>query len=258
MNIVIRRLVAKELYLNRWMMAGTAVATVLAAIACLFGRMAFNIGALAWMTAIIACGVMLAIYGVAQERKEQSLQFVLSLPVSIRGYVFAKTAGLLLSYLVPWLVATAAAIVLVLASPAVLDGLLPYVVVLSGFLLANFSVVLCAALHVRSEAAMVAVIVLTNMAVSIFMFVVGAEMRAPAGAHTICVTAQIVTTAPPDQAEGNLTNNQVCREINVIDMINKSRGDVAYNLIDIADPPAQELLDEMRAIDSVINVRVFE
>ena len=35
-------------------------------------------------------------------------------------------------------------------------------------------VVLCAALHVRSEAAMVAVIVLTNMAVSIFMFVVGA------------------------------------------------------------------------------------
>ena len=174
MNIVIRRLVAKELYLNRWMMAGTAVAAVLAAIACLFGRMAFNIGALAWMTAIIACGVMLAIYGVAQERKEQSLQFVLSLPVSIRGYVFAKTAGLLLSYLVPWLVATAAAIVLVLASPAVPDGLLPYVVVLSGFLLANFSVVLCAALHVRSEAAMVAVIVLTNMAVSIFMFVVGA------------------------------------------------------------------------------------
>ena len=174
MNIVIRRLVAKELYLNRWMMAGTAVATVLAAIACLFGRMAFNIGALAWMTAIIACGVMLAIYGVAQERKEQSLQFVLSLPVSIRGYVFAKTAGLLLSYLVPWLVATAAAIVLVLASPAVPDGLLPYVVVLSGFLLANFSVVLCAALHTRSEAAMIATIVLTNMGVSIFMFIVGA------------------------------------------------------------------------------------
>ncbi|UWX04582.1 ABC transporter permease [Pseudoxanthomonas sp. NC8] len=117
---------------------------------------------------------MLAIYGVAQERKDQSLQFVLSLPVSIRGYVFAKTAGLLLSYLVPWLVATAAAIAPVLLSAGVPDGLLPYVAVLSGFLLANFSVVLCAALHARSEAAMIATIILTNMAVSVFMFIVGA------------------------------------------------------------------------------------
>jgi D-3-phosphoglycerate dehydrogenase len=57
---------------------------------------------------------------------------------------------------------------------------------------------------------------------------------------------------------GHVTTLLAAREINVIDMINKSRGDVAYNLIDIADPPARELLDEMRAIDSVINVRVFE
>ena len=174
MNIATRKLVAKELYVNRWMMAGTAVAAALAAFACAFGATAFNVGALAWMTAVIACGVMLAIYGVAHERKEQSLQFVLSLPVSIRGYVFAKTAGLLLSYLVPWLVATASAIVLVLASPNVPDGMLPYVAALSGFLLANFSVVLCGALHARSEAAVVALIILTNMAVSVFMFVVGA------------------------------------------------------------------------------------
>ncbi|AKC87835.1 ABC-2 transporter permease [Pseudoxanthomonas suwonensis] len=174
MSIVIRKLVAKELYLNRWMMAGTAVAAALAALVCSFGATAFNIGSLAWITAVIACGVMLALYGVTQERKEQSLQFVLSLPVSIRGYVFAKTAGLLLSYMVPWLVATASAVVLVLASPDVPDGMLPYVALLSGFLLANFSVVLCAALHARSEAAVIAIIIVTNMAVSIFMFVVGA------------------------------------------------------------------------------------
>lgn len=174
MNIATRKLIAKELYVNRWLMAGSAAAAALAAFACAFGATAFNMGALAWITAVIACGVMLAIYGVTHERKQQSLQFVLSLPVSIRGYVFAKTAGLLLSYLVPWLVATISAVVLVLASPDVPDGMLPYVVVLSGFLLANFSVVLCGALHARSEGAVVALIILTNMAVSVFMFVVGA------------------------------------------------------------------------------------
>jgi D-3-phosphoglycerate dehydrogenase / 2-oxoglutarate reductase len=48
------------------------------------------------------------------------------------------------------------------------------------------------------------------------------------------------------------------RNINVIDMINKSRGDVAYNLIDVAAPVPLELVGEMKRIDSVINVRVFE
>jgi D-3-phosphoglycerate dehydrogenase len=40
-------------------------------------------------------------------------------------------------------------------------------------------------------------------------------------------------------------------------MINKSRGDVAYNLIDVADEPAQSLIDSICAIDSVMNVREF-
>ncbi len=48
------------------------------------------------------------------------------------------------------------------------------------------------------------------------------------------------------------------RNINVIDMINKSRGDVAYNLIDVAAPVPAELLAEITRIGSVMNVRVFE
>jgi D-3-phosphoglycerate dehydrogenase len=48
------------------------------------------------------------------------------------------------------------------------------------------------------------------------------------------------------------------RNINVIDMINKSRGDVAYNLIDVAAPIPLELVDEMNRINSVINVRMFD
>lgn len=174
MNGIIARLIAKELHVHRWMMRATAAAAVLSALACAFGRVAFNVGSIAWITAVIAGGVMLAIYGVAHERKEQSLQFMLSLPVSIPQYVFAKTIGLLLCFALPWLVASAAAIALVLASPAIPDGMLPFVVLLCGFLLANFSIVLCGALHARSEGAMTAVIILTNMAVSIFMFVVGA------------------------------------------------------------------------------------
>jgi ABC-2 type transport system permease protein len=174
MNILVRKLILKELYLNRWLLAGTALAACLCAGICTLGTVGFNIGAIGWLTAIIAAGVMLAIYGVGQERKEHSLEFVLSLPISPRQYVLAKMLGLLLAFLLPWAVALAAAIALVTLSAHIADGMLVYVLLLGGFLLANFGVVLCGALSTRSEGAMTAVIITTNMGVSIFIFLVGA------------------------------------------------------------------------------------
>ncbi len=45
--------------------------------------------------------------------------------------------------------------------------------------------------------------------------------------------------------------------INVIDMLNKSREEVAYNLIDIDTRVSDEVLAKMRALDGVINVRLI-
>jgi ABC-type transport system involved in multi-copper enzyme maturation permease subunit len=109
------------------------------------------------------------------ERKERSLLFVLSLPLSIADYVRAKMLGLALCFFIPWVVATVAAVTLVLAKGDVPDGLVPYTVLLSVYMLANFLVLLCWTLHVNSEAWISAAIVITNMGVSIYMFVVGAQ-----------------------------------------------------------------------------------
>ncbi|SHJ67237.1 D-3-phosphoglycerate dehydrogenase [Malonomonas rubra DSM 5091] len=46
------------------------------------------------------------------------------------------------------------------------------------------------------------------------------------------------------------------RDQNVADMINKSRGEIAYNLIDIEREPTNGLIDEIKAIDGVISARV--
>lgn len=45
--------------------------------------------------------------------------------------------------------------------------------------------------------------------------------------------------------------------INVTDMLNKSRDEVAYNLIDISSHIADEVLEKMRALDGVKNVRLI-
>ena len=56
---------------------------------------------------------------------------------------------------------------------------------------------------------------------------------------------------------GQMTSVLAQRRINVVDMINKSRGAVAYNLLDLQDEPTPGLIDELCAIDTVINVRVL-
>ncbi len=56
---------------------------------------------------------------------------------------------------------------------------------------------------------------------------------------------------------GQMTSVLARRGINVVDMINKSRGDVAYNLLDLQDAPTPELIEELGAIDTVINVRAL-
>ncbi|TXS89046.1 phosphoglycerate dehydrogenase [Parahaliea maris] len=47
------------------------------------------------------------------------------------------------------------------------------------------------------------------------------------------------------------------QNINVIDMLNKSRDEVAYNLIDIDTTPPDELLQHMRQLDGVTSVRLI-
>ncbi len=75
----------------------------------------------------------------------------------------------------------------------------------------------------------------------------------PAGGFRLAVTNRNV----PGML-GQMTNVLAEQQINVVDMLNKSRGDVAYNLIDVADEPEQSLIDSICAIDSVMNVREFK
>ncbi len=57
---------------------------------------------------------------------------------------------------------------------------------------------------------------------------------------------------------GQITSVLAERQINVIDMINKSRDAVAYNLIDIEAEPDEDLIAHIGAIESVINLRIIE
>ena len=67
-----------------------------------------------------------------------------------------------------------------------------------------------------------------------------------------------ITNANVPTILGQITSVLAERKINVIDMINKSRDVVAYNLIDIEAEPDEDLIAHISAIESVINLRVIE
>jgi len=47
------------------------------------------------------------------------------------------------------------------------------------------------------------------------------------------------------------------RNINVADLVNKSRGDMAYNIVDLESEPGEGALEEVRKVDGVIHLRVL-
>lgn len=57
---------------------------------------------------------------------------------------------------------------------------------------------------------------------------------------------------------GNITSVLADRNINVVDMLNQSRDEIAYNLIDISAAPDEDLIKALVDVDSVMNVRVFD
>jgi hypothetical protein len=174
MNSLAYKLIAKDFHQHRLLIAGTiAIGLVSLLVAGGGTTLLFNLGMLCWLTAIAAYGCVVAMLGIATERKERSLLFVLSLPLAYGDYVRLKLLGLMLCFIVPWVVLTAGAVVLVLAAQGMPDGILPFTILLCGFLLTNFSMVLSCALFARSEGVMTLSIIVHNIAISIFIFLIG-------------------------------------------------------------------------------------
>jgi len=56
---------------------------------------------------------------------------------------------------------------------------------------------------------------------------------------------------------GNVLSVFTENDINVLDMMNKSRGDIAYNIIDVEQMPSDDLLSAIGDVEHVISVRLL-
>jgi ABC-type Na+ efflux pump permease subunit len=166
---IVWRLITKDLYLYRWLIAGSLAVGLVSLVIAGINDMTGNIGFILLLTSIVALGVFIAIYGILTERKEKTLLFVLSLPISTKQYATAKVAASLIAFLIPWVVLTVTIVTLTLSFDPPLDGRLPFTVAMMIFFLANFCALVALVLSAGSEFWAVAGIVVTNLLVSVFV-----------------------------------------------------------------------------------------
>jgi hypothetical protein len=171
-STVVSRLVVKELVLNRAMIVGSLLAGLASLWISSLSRTGFNIGSVLYITTIVVLAILLVMFNVTEERKTNSLLFVLSLPLSGLDFIRAKMLGLMLAFTAPWCVLTGGALLLIDRS-LIPDGLMPMTLLLSMQILTNFCILLGAAFIARSEGVIIAVMIVTNLSISLFIFMAG-------------------------------------------------------------------------------------
>lgn len=163
---VIRLLVAKDWQLFQKQLAFYVLAGIVAL--CLLGLArpwAFYMGSLTLIVVTVSVACFSISTSLMAERKEQTLAFVMSLPVSPLDFTVAKLVGNLITFGVPFVVIAGGTLAVVAFTPLP-DGLLVYSLLIFAYILFAYSVSLAVAMSVESEGwatfAMIASMTLIN------------------------------------------------------------------------------------------------
>lgn len=159
--------VVPQLILKDWRVQGRMITLLTLAGAAaqglmLIGGQAVIIGAVFFFVAIIFCACLVPMQNIVNERKKQTLPFVMSLPVSSAQYGVAKLVSTAGMFLIAWLALLGAALYMILVRHALPAGAIPMGMILMGFPLIGFSVVTGAALVGESEGWATAALATTN------------------------------------------------------------------------------------------------
>ena len=203
---MIQRLIFKDWYLHRWQILGSlAGAAAAMAIVIFCGTAGFYIGLTLLITVLVVVGAQLAVASSVTERKEQTLAFIMSLPISYRDYTTAKILSNLLIFLIPWIAVSLASAAVLLLAPGATQGLFPFTAIMCIEILLNTCLISCVAIMTESQAWTTTAIIIGNLAVNIVGYLVAHIPPIAAGlfghniawtsAATLCLLGELALIA---------------------------------------------------------------
>ncbi len=171
---MIKKLIITDWYFNRAALIALIFLGVLSiGLLSMQGKSFFYVGLVLLISTIVIVGILLVFTTTIYERKNKTLAFVLSLPVSYMNYTLAKMIANLSAFLLIWLLLGVGFIGTIFFREHLPNGLIPYMVIVLVELLLGYIAVLATALISESEAWTVVVMSVNNISISLFMFWVG-------------------------------------------------------------------------------------
>jgi ABC-2 type transport system permease protein len=164
---MVKRLILKDWYLQRWMILGSVFAgLVTMGITISGGKAAFVLGIIALVTVLIAIGAHLSVSTIVSERKEQTLAFVMSLPINYREYTTSKILGNLIIFLIPWLTLVLGSLAIVMFAPGIPHGLASFVAIMSTEILVSTCLIIAVSVIGESQGWTIGAIMVGNLALN--------------------------------------------------------------------------------------------
>jgi len=127
-------------------------------------------GTILLITALIALGFHPTMATVVGERKDQTLAFVMSMPITPTDYTSSKLAANLMMFFVPWTLLFIGCVTLISMRSSMADGLIPYAAILFGAIAAGAVLILAVALVSESLQLTIATQIACNLAFQAIMY----------------------------------------------------------------------------------------
>jgi len=171
MNRITKRLIIKDIQLNTiplglylllgflslWLLTSSQLGV-------------FNTGAVIMLSMVIITGIHMITTTVTNERSDQVLPFIMSLPVTFVQYTHAKICANFGVFLVYWLMMLGGLMWVIFGQEKVPDGLAIFTVILLLEMLVMFTLLLAVGLISESQNITIVVMSVTNIGLSLFMF----------------------------------------------------------------------------------------
>jgi ABC-2 type transport system permease protein len=160
MNIaMVSRLIRKDWYLNRaGILASLIGGVVTLALVAVFhaSQIALLLGVIVVVTILIGMGAMVMM-SASTERRQQTLPFVMSLPISYWDYTVAKIVGGMLIFLVLWAALVTDVVATILLTSGIPHGMIPFVLIMAVEILMSTCLITAVAVTTESHGWTVAV-----------------------------------------------------------------------------------------------------
>lgn len=163
---MVRSLILKDWYFQRRAILLCLAGGIAALAIVAFGHnVGFYLGLVLLITIMVLIGSTLATGTLVGERENQTLAFVMTLPISFREYTVAKMLVNLLIFIPFWLILVAGSLALILAAPPI-HGLFAFTVIMSVEILVNTCLMIAVGLVTESKGWTISAMVIGNFAIN--------------------------------------------------------------------------------------------